>query len=372
MNRRWLYIISWSLACACAAGPPTPRPAPHSRSSYERLVAAARTHVERGRSERALELARRAVDANPERPEAYLVVGLAHAQTGKLDESAAQYEMARERGSTERRLFAELASVYDVAQRYDDAVRVYRERLAMAPDDAEMRQELGLTLLLLKQFDAAVTELRTVAKADPDNTQACLDLGYALLRAGRPREAAALFEQAIRTQPSRHDVELLLARARAACGEADAAIAILDNVIAARPGEAAPLRMRARMLLLTGKEEGAAADYRRLLELAQPGDPAVLLGYAGVLIALDQLRKAEALLHRVQRDIGEHPVLSFRQAQIAWRRGNRRAIYTLAGFARDNPTDVEAWREVHAAARKFKDRKLRNEATNKLRSLGDL
>jgi len=373
MNRPVLYIALSALAASCAgsgASPDTPAASASEQPSYERTVAAARGHAERGRSERALEIVATAVAEAPERPEAYLVYGLALAQAGKLDESAAKYEMARERGSKERRLFVELASVYDVAQKYEDAVRVYRDYLTMRPDDPEMRQELGLTLLLLKKFDDAVAELQAVSKANPTNVQVKLDLGYALLHAGKPAEAATLFAAVVKDSPERNEVKLLLARARAGEGKSAKAIGILDGVIATKPNEAA-LRMRARLFLLTGKVEAAAADYGRLLK-AKPNDPAVLLGYAGVLIALDDLDKAGSLLTRVRKSIKEHPVLAFRTAQIAWRRGDKPALKTIAGFARDNPTDVEAWREVHSAAKKFKDRKLRKEAVTKLKSLGDL
>ncbi len=373
MSRPFLYLVS-ATAASCASTPSAPPPGPSSDAappSYERLVAAAREQAERGRSERALELVERAVVAGPERPEAYLVYGLALAQTGKLDESAAKYEMARKRGSRSRRLYVELASVYDVAQRYQDAVRVYRDYLDMRPNDAEMRQELGLTLLLLKQFDRAVAELTTaLAAADPANTQIKLDLGYALLQAGRPEDAAAMFIDVVEADPKRHDVKLLLARARAAQGNAAEAITLLDHVIAAEASEPA-LRMRARLHLLTGEVGAAASDYERLLK-AKPGDPALLLGFAGVLIALGQLDQAEQLLGRVRSSIKEHPVLAFRSAQISWRRGERPALKTLAGFARDSPTDVEAWRELHAAAKRFKDRKLRRESAARLRALGDL
>ena len=308
----------------------------------------------------------------PDRPEAYLVLGLALAQQNEIEASIKQLEAARKRGSSDRQLYAVLASVYDVARRYDDAVAVYRDFLAKTPGDAEMRHELGLTLLAMQKFEEAIPELEKVTRASPKSLQAHQDLGYALLIGGRAREAVPLFEQILKATPNNHDALIFLVRAQAGSGNSNEAIVLLDELLKKDPADPQALRMRARLFLLTGRAKDAAADYERLLEKANPADAAVWLGYAGVLIALDDLDKADNALNQVRQAVTEHPLLAFRSAQVSWRRGKRAAVSTIANFARGNPTDVEAWRDAHAAAMRFNDRKLAKEAANKLRALGDM
>ena len=74
----------------------------------------------------------------------------------------------------------------------------------------------------------------------------------------------------------------------------------------------------------------------------------------------------------MRQALGSHPLLQFREAQIAWRRGKTHALTDMAQYARDNPGDLEAWREIHVAAKKAKDKKLEAEAAQNLKDLGDL
>jgi tetratricopeptide (TPR) repeat protein len=352
--------------------PPAAAPLEDGGQSYDRRVRTALSLAESGKGAQATGVAEQATTLEPDRPEAYQVWGLALAQSGDLKQSAEKYEMARARGGRDRRLFAELASVYDVSQRYEDAVRVYRDYLAIDPSDADMRQELALTLLLLQRYEPAVRELETVAEKRPDDLQVRQDLGYAYLRAGEPKKAIATLESVLAAEANRPDAMLHLARAYAADGRAGGAITLCDRLLASRPEDETALRMRARLLLLVGNAPAAAKDYEALLRVAKPDDPAVLLGYAGVLIALDQLDRAEALVAKVRQTVADHPLVAFRAAQVGWRRGERSALKALADFARNNPTDVEAWRELNNAARRYKDSKLEKEAQAKLRALGDL
>jgi tetratricopeptide (TPR) repeat protein len=258
-----------------------------------------------------------------------------------------------------------------VSGRYDEAVGVYRAWLEIDPDDAQMRQELGLTLLLRGRFDEAVDELERASRARPDDVQAKQDLGYALVRAGKPKRAERVLQAVLDEDPSRREAVVFLARAKALLGLAPEAIGLLDSVIAPRQASEQALRMRAHLRLVTGDARGALDDYGWVLE-AKPDDPAALLGAAGALVALGRLDDASGAVDKVAAKVKSHPIIAFRRAQIAWRRGDAGALDRLATFARANPTSVEAWREVRAAAKQAGKRKLEKEARRALEDLGDL
>ncbi|MEE8409292.1 MAG: tetratricopeptide repeat protein [Myxococcota bacterium] len=349
-------------------GAPPPVTAP---TDYAGMIKAARSYTEAGRPEQAEAVAKRAAARDPGRPEAYCIWGRSLAQQKKLKESAEKYEMARQRGVTDRECFIELASVYDVSGRYHEAVDVYRAYLKKSPDDTEMRQELGLTFLLLQRFDEAVAELEKAVSTNPDDLQLQQDLGYALVRGDWPAEAAKVLERVLARDPSAHQATLFLARARAALGMPLEAMALVDQLITGRKASEQALRMRAHLRHLTDNAAGALDDYQWLLK-AKPDDAAALLGAAGALIALGRIDAATKTVARAVEVLEKHPLIDFRQAQIAWRHGEAKALGALVKYARRNPTHVEAWREVRAAAKTSRDRKLEQEATAKLRDLGDL
>ena len=58
----------------------------------------------------------------------------------------------------------ELAAIYDFAGKTDDAIRLYQALLGEA-DDADLRRELGLTLLIAKRPTDAVVELEKSLEA---------------------------------------------------------------------------------------------------------------------------------------------------------------------------------------------------------------
>ncbi|MBI5507796.1 MAG: tetratricopeptide repeat protein [Deltaproteobacteria bacterium] len=368
--RHCIAILALVSSCAAPEAKPAVAAAP-APLDYDTMVKTARSYAESGRPERAIELCQEASRMAPDRPEAYVVWGLSLAQQKHLDESAVRYEDAVRRGSKDRELFAELASVYDVSRRYEEAARVYRAYLALAPDDAEMHQELGLTLLLLEKFDEAIQELKTANVMRPDDLQMQQDLGYAFLRARKMADAVTVLAKVTAADPNRPEAMRMLARATAATGKPVEALKILDRVLAARPEDQRARRMRARIRLLTDDAAGANDDYRVLLS-ASPDDSSLLMGAAGAFIAMGNLEEADQTLDHVRQALGSHPLLEFREAQIAWRRGNKQAIKALTQFARDNANDLEAWREVHAAAKQAKNQALAAEAAEKLKALGDL
>lgn len=343
-----------------------PAPAPASPAAdYDHRVATAASLVELGRLDRALDLCAEAAKSAPERSEAYVVWGRALASESRLREAAEQYEHARSLGSRDRRLFVELSSIYDVAKAYDRSVEVYRDWLAKTPGDAEMHQELGLTYLLLERFGEAAASLREAARLLPTDLQVRQDLGYALLRAQDLAGASVELEAVLNADPERTEALRYLAQTRAAQGRTDDALALLDRALAVTPTDARARRVRARLRALAGNPAGALTDYQALLAERADDAPA-LLGAAGALLALERPAEATPLVAQARASLGDVPDVRFREAQLGWRKGDRKALTTLRTLADGWPTPGEIWREVALAARKLGDKKLTAEARKAL------
>ena len=330
-------------------------------ADYDRLVATAKSYVEMGRVERAVDLAQTAAARAPQRPEAYVVWGRALASQNVLEDAAAKYEQARTLGSRDRELFVELTSVYDVSRAYEKAIAVYGDWLDKTPDDAEMHAELALTLLLLNRFPDAVAHLRQAARLQPANLQTRQDLGYALLRNQDLTGASSTLEAVLAADPQRPEALVLLAQTRAAMGHSIDALPLLDRALGLDPKNVRAVRVRARLRQLTHDAPAALGDYQTLLA-ENPQDAAALLGAAGALIALGRLNEATPLVAKARDRLGDHPDVRFREAQIAWRQGDRAAVATLRKMADAMPNQTEIWDELATAAKKLGDKRLSTEA----------
>jgi tetratricopeptide (TPR) repeat protein len=344
-----------------ATGTTAAHPRASGSADYDRLVTSAASFVQIGRLERACDMARAAAQMAPERPEAYVVWGRALASANDLDHATEQFERARQLGSRDRELYLELSSIYDVTRAYDKAIGVYRDWLGTNPGDAEMHQELGLTHLLIEHFAEAAESLRSALALRPDDLQIRQDLGHALLRQGDLTAAATELERVLAVDAKRPEALRLLAQTRAAAGRSEDALKLLDRALTLDPHDPRVLRVRARLRHLSGDGRGALADFRALLAQS-PDDAAAMLGAAGALLALERTDEAAPLVAAARQELGDHPDVQFREAQIAWRRADRAALGRLRAITDKVGNPVEVWTEIGLAARKLGDNKLAAEA----------
>jgi tetratricopeptide (TPR) repeat protein len=63
------------------------------------------------------------------------------------------------------------ASVYALVQRYDEAIRSYRQALALRPQEVAWHYELATLLLQRGMLDEALDHARTCARMDIHNPQ---------------------------------------------------------------------------------------------------------------------------------------------------------------------------------------------------------
>ena len=97
-------------------------------------------------------------------------------------------------------LEAELVGKDDHA---DAAIAVYDRALSTLPDDTRLLYARGLARAAAGQTDAAIVDLRHVLELKPDDADVLNALGYTLIdRADNKQEALALIEKAIKLKPN--------------------------------------------------------------------------------------------------------------------------------------------------------------------------
>jgi Tfp pilus assembly protein PilF len=91
------------------------------------------------------------------------------------------------------------AEEFFVARQYAQAAQLYEQLLAFSPDDAEIYNNLGLTLFYLGRPDEALARLDAGVAKDPGHQRIWLTLGYVNSQLGNIEEARAALTRATET-----------------------------------------------------------------------------------------------------------------------------------------------------------------------------
>jgi tetratricopeptide (TPR) repeat protein len=214
--------------------------------------------------------------------------------------------------------------------RPDPAIDVYREILALDPDNVAARIDLADTLQAAKQDPAAAVPLYREALARaPDHAGARYALGNALLRLGRLPEARTELRAAAAASPGNPLPLQSLAVLEMRAQQPAAALAALDAAQAMRPRSAEIMTERGGVLLALGRSDPALDAFRGALA-QQPDSVAARLGSGQALQAMGRRADADAAYAAVlEREPGNVIALNNR----AW----------LAAEDRRNLDQAEGW-----------------------------
>jgi Flp pilus assembly protein TadD len=95
----------------------------------------------------------------------------------------------------------ELGNLHMDAERWDEALRWYREALARNPTLPDVATDLGACLVSAGRPAEALAEFEKVLRADPGHRNALYNKGIALMQLGRGNEAAAAWEELLKRHP---------------------------------------------------------------------------------------------------------------------------------------------------------------------------
>jgi cytochrome c-type biogenesis protein CcmH/NrfG len=105
---------------------------------------------------------------------------------------------ARDRTNASVRV--ELGNLLMDHERYDDAVRWYREAVAIDPQP-DVLVDLGASLVNGGKAAEGLTEFEKALKIDPGHKKALFNKGIALMQTGKPAEAVAVWEGLLKRFP---------------------------------------------------------------------------------------------------------------------------------------------------------------------------
>lgn len=133
------------------------------------------------------------------------------------------------------RLLADLASLYLVAGRVDEAIAQLARAVRIEPDSASMHYELGTVLLNHDKRGDAAREFRRAIELKPDFSESYNNLGVIHFLNGEIANAIDLYQQALGHRRDNFEAVYNLARALAAANRVDEAITQYRRAVSIKP-----------------------------------------------------------------------------------------------------------------------------------------
>lgn len=176
-----------------------------------------------GRLAEAEEMFRQALRLNPAYTEAALNLVVTCNDLGKYVEAKTIYEQAMaavQRAPREldpfvkgkiANMHAEIGATYRAVAVFDEAVREYRQALALCPTFVDLRTELGKTLREMGDLPGSIRELELVRAEQPRYAPGRIHLGLSYHAAGRRDVAAAEWRAVLETDAANSSARMYLA-----------------------------------------------------------------------------------------------------------------------------------------------------------------
>lgn len=191
------------------------------------------------------------VEAKAAYPRAERTKALAHdlwgrllARQGKTDEALSHFEQSLVIMPEYAAARHNMGSTLLMAQRFEDARKVFAELIQFQPEDAPAHNGLAYALGELGDKSGSLAEYQAAVELKPDYYAARLNLGMALRAAGRFAEAEEHLRDAVELSPNESAPILELASTLASAGRATEAIAMLDQFLTKQPTNAEVLALR--------------------------------------------------------------------------------------------------------------------------------
>jgi tetratricopeptide (TPR) repeat protein len=146
----------------------------------------------------AVDLLKRAVDADPKNNMAWNDLGLAYLDSRQDEDAIKSFQKQIEINAYHPYAYNNLGRIYLRQRKYEEAIQWFNKQIEIDPLDKYAHANLGLAYLEQQKYSEAVPELEKAASLTPDNAEAQVRLGEAYLNAGQEEKAMTAFDQALK------------------------------------------------------------------------------------------------------------------------------------------------------------------------------
>jgi Flp pilus assembly protein TadD len=158
-----------------------------------------------------------------------------------------------------------LGDLFQEAGRSAEAIRWYRQAVALEPGSAESHNNLGNALFAIGERDQALACYQRALSIHPDFPQACNNLANVLRETGRTEEAIAAYEKAIQLQPNSPEPLSNLANLLREAGEWESAMRLYHRALAIQPEHATTCNNIGNSYCERGQWSAAIGSYERAI-----------------------------------------------------------------------------------------------------------
>jgi tetratricopeptide (TPR) repeat protein len=258
-----------------------------------RLARAAELALQKGDHAEALDFARRAVQAAPNDPHLWFLVGYAARLNSKFQESVNAYERGLKLSPSSVDGLSGLAQTYNIMGRTDDAERLLKEVVAANPRRRDDTLLLGDIYMRGGDYTTALDWLSKAERLQPDaRSELLMALSYQHMK--QMDLASRYLDMARHRAPNNPDVERSMAGYFREVGNYNDAIAALKSIHSPKPDVLAEL---AYTYQLAGKMDDSARVYAQAAN-ASPKDLTLQLSAAQAQIGAGSIDKATVFVQR--------------------------------------------------------------------------
>ncbi len=149
--------------------------------------------------------------SEPQNYEAQMTAADLYYQIQRFDEAAKFYEAASKIKPAEAEPLIKAGNSFYDGGKFEEAEKWYRDALIKAPNDKEVRNDLGLTFLSREPADPdrAITEFNTILAADPKYEKALQNLAFAYKEKGDQENLAKAVQRLKQVNPNNPELPRL-------------------------------------------------------------------------------------------------------------------------------------------------------------------
>ncbi len=155
-----------------------------------------------GEKNKMIELLKRALEIEPNYPQAHYNLGIALQEKGQLRAAIASYEKALKlRPQYPEALFS-LGNAYKQAGDLDSAISFYLKALNHQPNSPDVLYNLGNALKRKEDFNGAISSYQRALKLNPNFSSALINLGLSLQEQGDLKGAISTYQEVLKLNPN--------------------------------------------------------------------------------------------------------------------------------------------------------------------------
>ena len=219
------------------------------------------------RTERGVELIKKAIGLNPKIAAAHSNLGNALMDLKRHEEALASYDTAIALKPDYAAVHYNRGNVLISLKRPAEALVSYDRAIALKPDYAEVQYNRGNALIDLKRHEEALASYDKAIALKPDFAEAYSNHGSALMDLKRPEEALASYDKAIALKPDFAEAYNNRGNALRDLKRSEEALASYDKAIALKPDDVSSHNNRGNALMDLTRPEEALASYDKAIAL---------------------------------------------------------------------------------------------------------